>query len=168
MEEVEELDKYLAGWKLAIRMELVLKGISTITEAMRLAHQIDVIKFGQLGKQSSSGQRPGQRDRFSNTCSNYNSYNTGSNYNNHYSNNNNQQGQRSNNTNINSHWRSAAPTNRNTPRQNIQRMQSITSNNNNNNNNNNTNRNFNNGRRPNPEKKDRDACYNCGRNGHIV
>src|SRR5206468_2961798 len=45
-------------------MELVLKGISTITEAIRLAHQIDIIKFGQLGKQGSSGQRPGQRDQF--------------------------------------------------------------------------------------------------------
>src|SRR3954454_18996783 len=96
MEEAEELDKYLAELKPAIRTELVLKGISTITEAMRLAHQIDVIKFGQLGKQSSSSQRPGQRDWFSNTRSNYNSYNTGSNYNNRYStnNNNNQQGQR--------------------------------------------------------------------------
>src|SRR5215212_527670 len=170
MEEAEELDKYLAGLKPTIRMELVLKGISTITEAMRLAHQINVIKFGQLGKQSSSGQRPGQRDQFLNAHSNYNSYNTGSNYNNYYStNNNNQQGQRSNNTNMNSHWRSAAPTNRNAPRQNIQRMQGITSNNNNNNNNNtNTNRNFNNRCRPNPEKKDRDACYNCGRNGYIA
>src|SRR3954468_2438753 len=101
MKEAEELNKYLAGLKLTIRIELVLKGISTITEAMRLAHQIDVIKFGQLRKQSSSSQRPGQRDWFSNMHSNYNNYNTGSNYNNCYStNNNNQQGQRSNNTNI--------------------------------------------------------------------
>src|SRR4051794_26113999 len=44
-------------------------------------------------------------------------------------------------------------------------MQGITSNNNNNNN---TNCNFNNGRCPNPEKKDRDACYNYRRNGHIT